>query len=134
LLSYTEQEFIRAEAALQSGDNSTAYAAYLNAIESSCAEALVGSEYDAYVAQATVGVGEGSLTLENVITQKYLALYTNPEVFSDWRRTNIPALTPVTGTQIPRRLPYAQTELFSNPDNVPSPADVNIFTPVWWDK
>ncbi|HLF62794.1 MAG TPA: SusD/RagB family nutrient-binding outer membrane lipoprotein [Saprospiraceae bacterium] len=134
LLSYTEQEFIRAEAALQAGDQATAYAAYLNGIESSFAEALVADEYAAYVAQSSVGVGEGNLTLENVITQKYLALYTSPEVFNDWRRTNIPALTPVTGTEIPRRLPYAQTELFSNPDNVPSPADVNIFTRVWWDK
>jgi hypothetical protein len=134
LLSYTEQEFIRAEAALQSGDQATAYTAYLNGIQSSFAEALVASDYDAYVAQPNVGVGEGNLTLENVITQKYLALYTDPEVFSDWRRTGLPALTPVTGSQIPRRLPYAQTELFSNPDNVPSPADVNIFTPVWWDK
>jgi hypothetical protein len=134
LLTFTEQEFIRAEAALQSGDNTAAYTAYLNGIESSLAEALVGGDYDAYVAQASVGVGEGNLTLENVITQKYLALYTNPEVFSDWRRTGIPALTPVTGTEIPRRLPYAQTELFSNPDNVPSPAEVNIYTPVWWDR
>ncbi len=134
LLTYTEQEFLRAEAALHGGDNATAYTAYLNAIKSSFAEALVAGEYDTYVAQSSVGVGEGNLTLENVITQKYLALYTSPEVFSDWRRTNIPALTPVTGTQIPRRLPYAQTEIFSNPDNVPSPAEVNIFTPVWWDK
>lgn len=134
LLTFTEQEFIRAEAALQTGDNATAYTAYLSAIEASFAEALVASEYDTYIAQSNVGVGEGNLTLENIITQKYLALYTSPEVFSDWRRTNFPALTPVTGTEIPRRLPYAQTEIFSNPDNVPSPAEVNIFTPVWWDR
>ncbi len=134
LLSYTEQEFIRAECALMMGDNTTAYTAYLNGIKSSLTEALVPDGYDDYVAQSSVGVGEGNLALSDVITQKYIALYTSPEVFSDWRRTNLPALTPVTGTKIPRRLPYAQTEIFSNPDNVPSPADVNIFTPVWWDK
>ena len=134
LLSYTEQEFIRAEAALQTGDNNAAYEAYLNGIESSFAEAGVADEYEAYIAQSSVGVGAGSLTLENIITHKYLALLASPEVFSDWRRTNLPAIPPVTGTEIPRRLPYAQTELFSNPDNVPSPAEVDIYTPVWWDR
>jgi hypothetical protein len=133
LLSYTEQEFIRAEAALMSGDNATAYTAYLAGIEASMAEALVPDGYDDYVAQPSVGVGAANLSLEDIMTQKYLALYTNPEVFSDWRRTNLPALTPVTGTEIPRRLPYPQTEVFSN-TNTPSATDVNLFTHVWWDK
>ena len=134
LLSFTEQEFIRAEALLETGDSHGAYAAYLSGIESSMTEALVADGYVDYVAQSSVGVGAANLTLENVITQKYLALYTNPEVFSDWRRTGLPALTPITGTEIPRRLPYAQTEIFSNPDNVPSPSVVTIFTNVWWDQ
>lgn len=134
LLSYTEQEFIRAEAALQTGDAVTAYTAYLDAIKSSFDEALVPGAYNDYIAQSSVGVGAGALTLQHIMTQKYLALYTSPEVFSDWRRTGIPAIPPVTGTELPRRLPYAQTELFSNPGNVPSPAQVNIFTRVWWDQ
>lgn len=133
LLSYTEQEFIRAEAMLMSGDSDGAYAAYLSGIQSSLNEALVGDMYDDYVATSKVGVGADNLTLEDIITQKYLALYTDPEVFSDWRRTGMPALSPITGSQIPRRLPYAQTEIFSNPDNVPSVADVTIFSRVWWD-
>lgn len=134
LLSYTEQEFIRAEALLMTGDSDGAYEAYLSGIEASMDEALVPEGYEDYVAQSSVGVGAGSLTLENVITQKYLALYTSPEVFSDWRRTDFPNIPPVTGNAIPRRLPYAQTEIFSNPDNVPSPAQVTIFTKVWWDE
>jgi hypothetical protein len=133
LLTYTEQEFIRAEALLQTGDSQGAYDAYLRGIESSFEEAGVEG-YEDYIAQPAVGVGAGNLTLEDIITQKYISLLTSPEVFSDWRRTNFPNIPPVTGTEIPRRLPYAQTELFSNPDNVPSPADVNIFTPVWWDR
>ena len=133
ILSFTEQEFIRAEAMLMSGDNDGAYEAYLSGIASSLDEAQVGSEYDAYVANGDVGVGAANLTLENIMTQKYLALYTNPEVFSDWRRTNLPALTPVTGSEIPRRLPYAQTEQFSN-EFTPSAAEVTIFSRVWWDQ
>lgn len=133
LLSYTEQEFIKAEALLMTGDAAGAYQAYLNGIQSSLNEAQVGAEYDAYIANPEVGVGAANLTLEDVITQKYIALYTDPEVFSDWRRTNFPALTPNTGTQIPRRLPYAQTEIFSN-ENTPSPGDVTIYSRVWWDQ
>lgn len=134
LLSYTEQEFIKAEALLGT-DSEAAYTAYLNGIRSSMAEAKV-SEADgmAYMMQANVGVGAGALNLGHIMTQKYIALYTDPEVFSDWRRTGMPALTPVTGTEIPRRLPYAESELFSNPDNTPSNSEVNIFSRVWWDK
>jgi len=140
LIPYSEQEFIRAEAALMTGDAATAYEAYLDGIEASFTEALsavldadsIATLYDDYIAQASVGVGESNLSLENVITQKWIALYTHPEVFSDWRRTGYPELDPITGSDIPRRLPYAQTEIFSNPGNVPS--SVTIFTPVWWDN
>ncbi len=134
LLSFTEQEFIRAEALLAT-DRAAAYEAYLAGINSSMAEALITDEdaIRSYIEQSSVGVGADNLTLENIITQKYIALYTDPEVFSDWRRTNLPALTPITGTQIPRRLPYAQTEINSNV-NTPPPSDVTIFTRVWWDQ
>ena len=135
LLSYTEHEFIMAEALLMTGDRDGAYAAYLNAIQASFDEALItdATAYDDYVAQSSVGVGASSLSLDDIITQKYLALYTSPEVFSDWRRTGIPEIAPITGTAVPRRLPYAQSEIFSNPTNVPSQNDVTIFTNVWWD-
>ena len=134
LLGYTEQEFIRAEAELMAnGPSQAAYDAYLAAIEASFTEAQVPDEYENYIAQPAVGVGADNLTLENIITQKWIALYTNPEVFSDWRRTGYPALTPVTGTEIPRKLPIAQTEIFSNPDNIPSVEDQSIFARVWWD-
>jgi len=133
ILTYTEQEFIKAEALLMTGDSAGAYEAYLNGIQASLNEAQVGDQYDAYVNQSSVGVGAANLTLEDVMTQKYLALYTEPEVFSDWRRTGLPALTPVTGSEIPRRLPYAQTEIFSN-ENTPAPGSVTIFSRVWWDQ
>ena len=66
------------------------------------------------------------------MTQKYIALYADPEVFNDWRRTGIPELDPNTGSQIPRRLPYAEQTILLN-DNTPSPADLTIFSRVWWD-
>lgn len=133
ILSYTEQEFMRAEALIGTGDSDGAYTAYLEGIRASMDEAGVGAEYDAYVAQPNVGKGAGSLTMDDIMTQKYLALYTSPEVFNDWRRTGIPSLTPVSGTQIPRRLPYSEAEQFSNP-NTPTPAQITIFDRVWWDQ
>jgi len=140
LLSFTEQEFIRAEAALMTEDKTTAYDSYLRAIESSFVDALksiynadeIQALYDEYIAQAKVGVGEEGLTLDNVITQKWIALYTCPEVFNDWRRTGLPVLSPITGSEIPRRLPYPQTEIDSNPDNLPG--DATIYSRVWWDN
>lgn len=131
MLSFVEQEFMKAEALLPT-DKDAAYAAYLSGIKQSLIDAKVEG-YDDYIAQSAVGVGAANLTLANVMTQKYLAMYTDPEVFSDWRRTNLPALTPITGNAIPRRLPYAETEILANP-NAPSPANVTIYSKVWWDQ
>jgi len=85
-----------------------------------------------YLSSPAVDPGDGNLTLQHIIMQKYIALYADPEVFSDWRRTGIPQLTPNVGNEVPRRLPYAENEILSN-ENTPSPANVNIFTRVWWD-
>ncbi len=82
---------------------------------------------------ASVDPGEGNLTLQNIIEQKYIAMYNDPEIFADWRRTGFPELTPNTGDMIPRRLPYPQTETVSN-ENTPSQADVTMFSRVWWDQ
>ncbi|MEM8907590.1 MAG: SusD/RagB family nutrient-binding outer membrane lipoprotein [Bacteroidota bacterium] len=134
LLTYTEQEFIRAEATLETRGATAAHPIYLNAIRSSFNDAgLSESAYNDYIAQAAVDPGAASLTMEEVMTQKYIALFLDPEVFTDWRRTGIPDLTPNSGSQIPRRLPYAQNEVLSN-TNTPSPTMVTQFTPVWWDQ
>ncbi|MEM6697048.1 MAG: SusD/RagB family nutrient-binding outer membrane lipoprotein [Bacteroidota bacterium] len=126
LLTYTETKFIEAEALVQTGQDATD--AYLEAIRSSFEEAEADG-YEDYIAQDAIK----DATFENIMTQKYIALFMQAETFNDWRRTGIPELTPNTGTQIPRRLPYPQTEYDLN-SNVPSPADVTIFSRVWWDK
>jgi hypothetical protein len=67
-------------------------------------------------------------TLENIMLEKYVALFQNIEVWNDYKRTCIPNLTPVPedfehpfGTEIPGRLFYGSTELNANP-NTPSTA------------
>ena len=132
ILTYTEMKFIEAETQFRAGGAAAATPAYLDAVRASMADAGVtdGAAIDAYIASI-----EGDVTLENIMLEKYKALFADQETFSDWRRTGIPNLTPNTGTdtQIPVRLPYPQTEIFSNA-NTPSPSEVTQFTPVWWDK
>jgi len=123
LVSYREIKFIEAEAiARTSGDPTPAFLAGIEAHF----DHLGVSGYDAYVAANYTGTP----TLEDILTEKYIALFTQPEVYNDWRRTDIPALTPTTGSAIPVRYPYGEDEITFNP-NVP---DVDIFTDkVGWD-
>jgi Susd and RagB outer membrane lipoprotein len=68
-------------------------------------------------------------TLENIILEKYVALFQNIEVWNDYKRTCFPRLTAVPdadfghgfGDEIPGRLFYGSTELNANP-NTPSTA------------
>ena len=133
MLSYVEMKFIEAECLFQTQGPAAAHQAYLDGIAASFEENGMTGLYSNYVASNDVDPGAANLTLEHIMTQKYIALVYNPEVFADWRRTGIPALTPNTGTEIPRRLPYPNNETISNA-NTPSPADVTLFTPVWWDN
>jgi hypothetical protein len=91
------------------------------------------------MANPVISVGAANITLKQIIMQKYVALFCNPETWTDWRRTGYPTLTPVTGTQIPRRFPYPQSERQFNLQNlnaaVPNHADPNfIYTRIWWDN
>ncbi|MCB0683080.1 MAG: SusD/RagB family nutrient-binding outer membrane lipoprotein, partial [Saprospiraceae bacterium] len=65
-------------------------------------DAGLDSEYAAYVGQTEIDPGSGNLTLDHIMTQKYIAMFMDPEVFSDWRRTGIPELDPNTGANVPR--------------------------------
>ena len=61
------------------------------------------------------------------------------EAWSNWRRTNLPLLTPtnypgnVTGGKIPQRLKYPNAEVAGNPNFTQKELDMNNYTtPVWW--
>lgn len=133
LVSFTEQNFILAEALLPT-DPTAAYTAFVAGIASSFKEAGMSiADSTAYFESGAIPSSGASLTLNHIMTQKYIALYTNPEVYTDWRRTGFPELTPNTGSQIPRRLPYSEVEQLANP-NCPTPAEITIFDKVWWDN
>lgn len=133
--TYTESKFIEAEAKLKTGDLVGAKTAYVDAVKASMTRTGVAQvSQDAYLAQTTI-VPAGDITLDFIQTQKYIALYTQSETFTEWRRTGIPVIPPVTGTQIPRRFPYPQQERLYNGVNLSTVATgVTLFTPVWWDK
>ena len=61
-------------------------------------------------------------------------MYLQPEAYADWRRTDIPALVPVSGTAVPVRWHYSSDEYLFNSSS-PSEGDVNIYTDkVAWDQ
>lgn len=132
MVSYTEQMFMMAEASLDS-DADAAYNAFVAGVTSSFIEAgLDAAAAETYITDQLPSDGS-SLTLEDIITQKYIGLYTNPEVFSDWRRTGVPELEPNSGSAIPRRLPYSEVEQLAN-ENCPTPSEYSIYDRVWWDE
>lgn len=78
--------------------------------------------------RAAHGKGVVPATLQSIMEEKYISLFQNIEVWSDWKRTCFPRLTPALGkTAIPGRLYYGETEEQTNP-NTPSSADQNLFT------
>jgi len=138
--SFTEQKFIEAEARFQTGDKPGAAAAFNAGVSASLAKVgTANSAWEGIYAAETAA----SITLEKIMTQKYVALYLNPEAFTDWRRTGIPALTPATDAatpngNIPRRFPYPAPERLYNGANlnaaVTNQGFVSLESPVWWDK
>jgi len=105
IVTAAENSLIIAESAFQLGQTSLALSA-LNAERTDAGLPSVGST-----------------TLADIMTEKYIALFQNTEVWNDWKRTCLPALTPAQGTTggIPERLLYAQSERNTNP-NVPLPS------------
>ncbi len=135
LITYREMQFIIAEADQRAGGTQAGYDAYLAGIRASFTRLGLGeAAYEAYIAQDAINPGVGNLTLETVMTQKYIAMFLQPEVYSDWRRTGIPALSPVSGTAIPVRWNYPATEILFN-SNAPTEGEVNIYTDrVGWNQ
>ena len=108
------------------GQTAPAQAALKEAIASSVV-GVTGSADDTFATTASATV-----TLQNIITQKYIALFTTMEPYNDWRRTGFPALTPNQESQskkIPVRLITPKSERTTNPN---ATVVSSLYTPVWW--
>jgi hypothetical protein len=131
MVTYFEAKFIESEAALRAGNADRAATAYNEAITANLTK--LGVADAAYLA-ANATETAGTITLEKIMNQKYIAMFTQPEVWTDWRRTGFPTLTPNAGANIagiPRRMPTAQNERLYNNSAV---INVDLLNPVWWDQ
>jgi len=131
LISYREMQFIIAECANRNGDAGAAYDALVNGVRAAYVRA--GSDNDA--ADAYLGsLDAAGLDFERIMTEKYIAMFLQPEAYSDFRRTNIPALVPVSGTAVPVRWDYSSDEYLFN-SNSPEEGAVSIYTDrVGWNR
>ncbi|TVR37337.1 MAG: RagB/SusD family nutrient uptake outer membrane protein [Cryomorphaceae bacterium] len=143
-ISYVEQLFLLAECHVRLGNTGQAQSFLQDAIRESCELIGQGSisqeDINAYVDVQGVLTGNLEGDLERVITQKYIALFTQLEPWTDFRRTGYPELVPndpgVSGInpngEIPRRLIYPQDERLFN-SSVPMPIP-NMQQRFWWDE
>ncbi len=133
LISYAEMKFIEAEAELRAGSGGPAATAFNEGVIASV-EAVTGSATGTYITTYANETG-GSINLEKIMYQKYVALFGQIEVYNDFRRTGFPGITPASGAQIPvipLRLIIPQNERVYNPNaaNFIKP----LTEPVYWDK
>jgi len=134
MVTFAEQNFILAEAYNRTGNAVNAQNAFNAGIAASMSQfGIDNATAGKYIAANGTLPADPTAALQAIMTQKYFALYLNPEAYTDWRRTGYPVLTsPVAGTAIPRRFLYPEQEYNYNKANVPQ--DVNLTTKVYWDK
>jgi hypothetical protein len=137
--SKAECYFLLAEANLWYGSAADAESDYVSGIQASMEKFGIADDPSLY---GPGGVYEyPSTTFEAnqnaIITQKWIASANSEslEAFFDQNRTGYPDFlkispTNVTGGKFPKRLIYPESERKSNPN---TPAQVPIYTKVWWD-
>lgn len=151
VITYAEALFIKAEAEFlvnggtttSSGTTAEGYAAYIDGITANMNKLGV-SEAD-YISDGVIAVGEANLMLNDIMKEKYIANFLNPETFVDFRRYNFSSDV-FRGLSLPEdtadsefpnqwlvRAQYPDSEETRNPDNV-NANKKSPTTPVWWDR
>ena len=104
ILTADETELILAEAKFRTTGAATA-APHLNTVRQRYGQGTIGTP-----------------TLNDIMTEKYIAMFQNIEAWQDYKRTCLPVLTPVApATEVPGRVYYGTTEGTANP-NTPTTA------------
>ncbi|HEB61673.1 MAG TPA: SusD/RagB family nutrient-binding outer membrane lipoprotein [Bacteroidetes bacterium] len=129
-----EVYFIKAEAEMGT-DEAAAKADIKNAMNASMASYGVdpGTWVDDYYT-ANIDTKSGADLKKELFKQKYIALFYQQEVWTDFRRTNnILGLTPNPNADkdFPARYPYAQSSIDYNPN---TPDFGTITNKLWWDQ
>jgi hypothetical protein len=153
LITASMVNFWLAEAALTLGTTGNPETYFRQAMQTNFADiasfvnapATFTTAYTAYIttrlaalAAAPAGNAAGG-KLNVLIREKWAASAGNSyEAYNDYRRTGFPRLTRASNaqpavTRIPVRLPYIQSEIQSNAENVPLKSyPEGILVPVWW--
>jgi hypothetical protein len=114
LVSCAENYFILAEAETQIGTDAAARTAANSALD--CEEVQHGVDLSAR--QTIINGLSGAALREEIMNQKYIALFLNTEVFNDYKRTCLPAAIVERAGGMPGRLFYSSQERATNP-NIP---------------
>lgn len=127
IVSCAENQFIIAETQYYKGNLPAARSAVTAGV--ACSAARPG--FSGTIPVPDLGPLTGRALLEEIITQKYIALFLNAEVYNDFKRTCLPNLvvTPAANPFVgmPRRFPYPQDERETN-SNIRAVADVSFNT------
>lgn len=145
VMTAAEVDFLEAEAFLAGLASGSAEMAYHDGIRHAMAMYdIPADEVDDYLASPAGNLTGGEEEqLEQIITQKWLALYfQSNEAWAEYRRTGYPLMwvggePGDTGGEIPRRLTYPAAEYSVNNENVTAAAQRmggdELMTRVWWD-
>jgi hypothetical protein len=155
VMAPAEMHLLLAEAALRNWySDVTPETSYRAAVGSAMRQwALFGtggviseSKINKYLANNPYTGGTFDQQMEQIQTQKWLSLFLEDEyeIFSNWRRTGYPLLTPtnypgnLTGGKIPTRFVIPDSELLYNGDNYYEATNRqggtnNLSSVVWWD-
>jgi hypothetical protein len=115
LITCAETQFIAAEALYQTGATDAQIRTALDA-GIACDAARKGVDLTAI--QAANDALTGAALFDEIMTQKYSAVFLNREVWNDYKRTCRPAITTYLGQPIPGRLFYDNEERETN-SNIP---------------
>jgi len=133
LLTYTELQFIKAEAYYRINNKTESYKAYQDAIRLALKEAFIfnpannlnDNTINSYLNSPLVSPGIENFKLEDIILQKiiYFEPFQTIETYNEIRRTGVlPASNPRGRIH---RLPYPDDELLRNPN---APQNINLTT------
>lgn len=149
VVTNAEVRFIEAEAAFRANNRPRAFTAYLAGIRAHMDKiGVTAANRDAYLATSAVAGSMTTLTLKNIMEQKYIALFLNPESWVDLRKFDYdPAIytgfyypanpNPQAKNLYPRRSYYPLTEYQLNPFEVEKQggnAQDFFLKPLWWNQ
>jgi hypothetical protein len=146
VLSYAQAEFYRAEAAsrgLISGGIAESLIHYNKGIEANFLfNGLTVAQAAAYAALPNITYSNAAGAKNNIGDQMWISLFGQGfEAWTEWRRTGVPALSPVKNaaeSKIPTRLYYESNEISLNKQNYNAGVALlgaggdQLTTPIWW--